>query len=272
LRGTTIVVWAGVAVFAIGLVLMAVVEARDPADDEERLLPTLAVSAGAVVALVGGIFRGALSYVTSEGAQWQLGRTPKERLHRVATALSIAMIGIGIVLGTAAIPLSVVLLDDVDAALAVSLAALLVPIALALLGSAIAGAVIMGGPRAAWVGVVFGVGFALLILGIVTLQWLWAGLGVAALGVSGAAFYAIGARAGAVPAAYARRFSRPATLILGVVIALVGAATGGWPLLLFGAMMVAAFVGMRIGTAGAREDAQHPPSTARRDGTAADRR
>jgi hypothetical protein len=245
----------GGVVFVVGLVVMGIAEAREAAEGEERILPTLLTAAGAVLALVGGIFRGALSYIVAREGGWQFGTTPKERLYRIATFLSIAMIGVGLLAASIAIPLTVVLLpDDEDVALRISLAALLAPIALGLAGGATAGAVILGGRRAAWIGLAFAAGFGLLVTAIIFAEWLWAVLGVGALAVSGGGYYALGTRTGTLPAAY-RRLGRPIALVFGVGIALVGLVTAGWPLLLFGAMMVAAFVGMRIGTRGAEPPA-----------------
>ncbi len=137
-----------------------------------------------------------------------------------------------------------------------ALAAMLVPIGLALLIGAMGGLYLMGGWKLTPFGVLFVAGFAALVYGIVTADSLWLLAGAGLLGISTAAFFVAGSGSGRAPTSTRGTWGGVAALVVGVVATVAGFLIDSWWVLLVGAMIVGSAAGILIGhwRAGRRRD------------------
>lgn len=164
-----------------------------------------------------------------------------------ATRIAIGLIIAAVPLGLIAAMLGAAEVYPSEYATPVGIAATLAPIGLALLIGAVGGLYIMGGWKVAPFGVVFVAGFAGLVYGIGVDAALWRLVGAGLLGISGAAFYAVGTLSARVPIAMLNLWGNTGALVAGTLVAVLGYVTDIWGLLLFGVMAVGCAVGGLLG-------------------------
>jgi hypothetical protein len=109
----------------------------------------------------------------------------------------------------------------------------------------VVGAAVMGGWRAAAVGLIFGFGFLATTFGAYTNSGPWTVVGWSALTLAIAGYYLIGEVTGHLPSRLRDRFASPSGAVLGAALALAGVVTGQWLLGGLGAASVAAWLGVR---------------------------
>jgi hypothetical protein len=110
--------------------------------------------------------------------------------------------------------------------------------------AAVAGAAVMGGWRAAIIGVIFGFGFIATVFGKYTENGAWTVIGWSVLALALAGFYLLGEVSGHLPRSMRDKFGSPSGAVLGAVVAAIGFLTGQWLLGIFGAGCVAAWLGI----------------------------
>ncbi|NNC11914.1 hypothetical protein HII28_08480 [Planctomonas sp. JC2975] len=215
------------------------------------------VLGGSVLMFLGLCLGGWVIWVVLQSfivdGEWHLGATRAIRSRTYVVFGLLVLAGAGMLVFAAwGLSLTGVPVPGIEIAGAIAFVAFIAFALLALFAAAIAGAVLMGGWRSAWVGVALVAGLVGGSSGgVLDIPWLlWTGIGLMAL--AGLGYFITGTRGGFVPPSVLSAYSGWGVFVVGAGLIVLALINGSSTMVLYGAMTMAASLGIWLGHRGAR--------------------